>query len=206
MSDDGDLALFLSNLKKARRGWAQVEDSVAEYNSALDTRELPGAAERLRRVLADEDTLLGQLVASLSSRLYRLVGADAHGQPFSCNSEVATLLEDQWALVTVEDYDGARGLYTLRDPEPQAGQNPLFTAHSDVVVGFYDWEHDPNAPTFPKGLEVLALWPETTIFYKGKVIEEPYRGAVCCFPPPPSFFLFFFFSRASRGKSDQTTI
>ena len=94
-------------------------------------------------------------------------------------SQVAALVDTQWIVANVEVYDEARKKYRVRDPEPTEGKNDLFWVPVNHVLPFYDWEHDPGAPTFASGTTVLAVWPESTELYPGVVIEPPYRGPVC---------------------------
>jgi SAGA-associated factor 29 len=83
--------------------------------------------------------------------------------------------EENWILAEVVAFQPLSGKYEVDDIDAEEGQE-RYTLHQRCVVPLPLWRAnpltDPDA-IFPKDSLVLALYPQTTCFYRGVVSEAP---------------------------------
>jgi len=88
---------------------------------------------------------------------------------------------EEWILAAIIAYDDHKGLYEVEDAEhvlglddydPNAHRKHYFMAASRIVVLPDTLE---KCKDYPKGTEVLAMFPDTTSFYRARVEQAP-RG------------------------------
>ncbi|KAL0579131.1 hypothetical protein V5O48_002863 [Marasmius crinis-equi] len=91
--------------------------------------------------------------------------------------------EDQWILAVVTKCINAdKNRYEVHDPEPQENGDPGLTYNTTLrsIIPL----PDPNAPPasasslaahreFPVGATVMALYPDTSVFYRAEVVSTP---------------------------------
>jgi len=94
------------------------------------------------------------------------------------NHKVAALNQTDWILAIVLEYDPDTGLYTVKDADEETKSLP-FTLQRDKIIpttftkrksGPFEVQYD-----FPKGSQVMAVFPETTVFYKATVVSSSKR-------------------------------
>jgi len=93
--------------------------------------------------------------------------------------------EGTWIVAMVTRFlssDKQGGKYEVQDVEPQDDGQPgaIYTASLKAIVPLPDPEAAPGSaahlslhPTFPVGSVVLALYPDTSCFYRAEVIATP---------------------------------
>ncbi len=83
--------------------------------------------------------------------------------------------EENWILAEVVDFNKTTNKYNVDDIDAEEGQE-RYTLCKSCVVPLPLWRAnpltDPNA-IFPKESFVLALYPQTTCFYRGIISEVP---------------------------------
>ncbi|GFS64387.1 SAGA-associated factor 29 [Trichonephila inaurata madagascariensis] len=81
---------------------------------------------------------------------------------------------NEWILAEVVDYNPDTEEYKVQDIDEK--QNSTYVAKRERVIPLPSWRanpfENPNA-IFSKGTEILALYENTTCFYKGIVYEPP---------------------------------
>ncbi|KAG8836472.1 hypothetical protein FRC18_011319 [Serendipita sp. 400] len=110
------------------------------------------------------------------------VPSEKSGKPSSSptGTEGAGYEEDGWILATVFKHDNKNNRYIVQDVESETGELPQYTTtiHSLIPLPIADVpSSDPNHldayPEYKAGSTVLALFPDTTSFYKAAVIASP---------------------------------
>lgn len=83
--------------------------------------------------------------------------------------------EENWILAEVVSFNSSTGKYEVDDVDCEDG-NEKYVLVKKRIVPLPHWRAnpltDPNA-IFPKESFVLALYPQTTCFYRGIVSESP---------------------------------
>lgn len=83
--------------------------------------------------------------------------------------------EENWILAEVVEYNASTSNYDVDDIDAEEGQE-RYTLSKKCVVPLPLWRAnpltDPDA-IFPKDSLVLALYPQTTCFYRGVISEAP---------------------------------
>lgn len=83
--------------------------------------------------------------------------------------------EENWILAEVVEFNHNTDKYDVDDIDAEEGQE-RYSLNKNSVVPLPLWRAnpltDPNA-IFPKDSLVLALYPQTTCFYRGVVSEAP---------------------------------
>ncbi|KAF9046444.1 SGF29 tudor-like domain-containing protein [Panaeolus papilionaceus] len=93
--------------------------------------------------------------------------------------------ENTWIMAVVTRYlghDKYGGKYEVQDAEDQDDGQPgqMYTSSSKFILPLPDPDapvgsasHISSYPEFPKGSTVMALYPDTSCFYRAEVIESP---------------------------------
>uniref|UniRef100_A0A915CW33 SGF29 C-terminal domain-containing protein n=1 Tax=Ditylenchus dipsaci TaxID=166011 RepID=A0A915CW33_9BILA len=86
---------------------------------------------------------------------------------------VAAFVEDVWILAEIQN-QCAGGRYEIRDIDDDLERQLLLSQNRLIALPQYraDPRRDAHA-LFPKDAIVLALYPQTTCFYKGVVESQP---------------------------------
>ena len=83
--------------------------------------------------------------------------------------------EENWILAEVISYNPSTHKYEVEDVDNEEGQE-RHTLNKNCVVPLPLWRANPLTDPeaiFPKDSLVLALYPQTTCFYRGIVSESP---------------------------------
>ncbi|PPQ66261.1 hypothetical protein CVT24_007279 [Panaeolus cyanescens] len=101
--------------------------------------------------------------------------------------------ENTWIMAVVIRYighDKHGGKYEVQDAEPQDDGQPgqIYTSSAKSILALPDPDAPPGSlahissyPEFPKGSTVMALYPDTSCFYRAEVIESPAGDRVSSF-------------------------
>jgi SAGA-associated factor 29 len=85
--------------------------------------------------------------------------------------------EENWILAEVVSYNAVTAKYDVDDIDAEEGKE-RHTLSRRRIVPLPRWKADPETNTealFPKGTLVLALYPQTTCFYRAVIHEPPRR-------------------------------
>jgi len=78
--------------------------------------------------------------------------------------------DPSWQLASVMEYISATQKYRVKDDDPAEGQfAPEYLVPAKNVI----WLSEASNIITHKGGEVLAMYPDCTIFYKATVVAEP---------------------------------
>ena len=83
--------------------------------------------------------------------------------------------EENWILAEVVAYHSHTGKYDVDDVDADEGQE-RYTLGKKKIVPLPLWRANPLTDLdaiFPKDSVVLALYPQTTCFYRGIIAESP---------------------------------
>ena len=114
----------------------------------------------------------GDLVAAYSKVV-------APGVPGAEGAAPATA--DEWILAYVVDYDAASKCWIIQDADDPAGGagggagQQKYKVPASCVISLPGPDKTPQK--FRKNARVMALYPETTTFYPGNVLQLPKRSA-----------------------------
>uniref|UniRef100_F1LB77 SAGA-associated factor 29 n=1 Tax=Ascaris suum TaxID=6253 RepID=F1LB77_ASCSU len=108
-----------------------------------------------------------------------LVGAIGYPDslPIKVGSEVAAFVSDIWMLAEVVSVN-ASGVYEVKDVDDE--QKAKYTVRRSRLIPLPIWRADPlrdGHALFPVNAIVLALYPQTTCFYKGVVERVPEKAS-----------------------------
>lgn len=98
------------------------------------------------------------------------------------NHRVAALVaEDEWILAVVSDYNAEKQIYTVKDVDEEEKATYSLSPEKVIPTPYTRKKSSPYEVVyeFVKGTEVLAVFPETTCFYKATVVSSLKR--VCLF-------------------------
>lgn len=91
-------------------------------------------------------------------------------------NEEADVDEENWILAEVVQFNTHTNKYEVDDVDADEGQPERYTLGKRKVVPLPLWRANPFTDPeaiFPKDSFVLALYPQTTCFYRGLVYESP---------------------------------
>ncbi|KAI6206739.1 hypothetical protein M3Y94_00946800 [Aphelenchoides besseyi] len=174
---------------------------ISLYDTAL--KQCQSEAESVRKILQDIQQIRqtefelvmnskmsrGQLINLLSEQAKTLplyVGqisghppAGVGAIPFKdkseieCGTVVAAFVESVWILAMITNQN-SQGTYTIRDIDDESSKRIAIRRHR--LIPLPDYRANPRQDghaLFPVDAIVLALYPQTTCFYKGVVERQP---------------------------------
>lgn len=153
-------------------------------------------------LLAQHAATLPLYIGTIDEHPPALVGAipQLFDESIAVGFLVAAFVEDDWILAEVKSQFSSKK-YLIRDIDDDAEDvnegNKCLTISADRVIALPHYRADPRRHAhalFPRGAIVLALYPQTTCFYKG-VVETPPVG------PNDDYFIAFDDSTFTTGYS-----
>eukprot|EP00475_Leptophrys_vorax_P045886 TRINITY_DN9686_c0_g1_i3.p2 TRINITY_DN9686_c0_g1~~TRINITY_DN9686_c0_g1_i3.p2 ORF type:complete len:313 (-),score=105.62 TRINITY_DN9686_c0_g1_i3:944-1882(-) len=104
--------------------------------------------------------------------------------PLLPGAEVAALIDENsdphlWILATVQSFEQRRKRYKVVDADPSDDPNSTtkknYTIGADKIIAIPSVEEHPiqKRTEFQAGEMVLAIFPETSVFYHARVIQGP---------------------------------
>ena len=172
---------------KARPGRGQEEQLAALESIEKDQRALIGMLAEKRAIsvqatvvltekLAEMDTELADFESELRSR-----GEFEIGHGFKIGDEVAARQEENlWILGRIMSFSALTMRYEVADSEDRSKR---FTLPSEAIVLIPSEDADEQHHRFQKGESVLAMYPDTTSFYRAVISVAPKRHSSG--GPPP---------------------
>lgn len=182
---------------------AQPPASVLTADATVPSAMKPLSQTQLMASFAAQKALLKDHFARVHARLRGMdLPRAAVGERVAARLSPA---EDSWALAIVESFSPCTQVYALRDADDETSVHRVPSAHvhrlsdgvsatstlssaaSDTVATGANFRRRNSAtspstakgrarPPFAKGTAVLAVYPETTTFYKGRVVAAPVAG------------------------------
>lgn len=170
-----------------------TEDEVDSLRSALDLIQNIRTLREERRVLAKEarSTRRGVLIAQLQSAAKNTplwIGKSGEEKPPLCGASqppanhviqagdrVAAKVEENWILAEFISYEGSQQV-AVEDIDAVDSSKAVITLHKRKVVPLPHWRANPLTQEellHKEGCHVMALYPQTTCFYKGVVAASP---------------------------------
>ncbi|KAF8353716.1 hypothetical protein PRIPAC_95339 [Pristionchus pacificus] len=153
---------------------------IEELNEATFKANLaaPMARHELMTLLAEQGIRLPLWVSPVGEHPPPLVGAIGANDAYKLNvgDYCAAFCEDLWILGEVRGI-AENGRYEIKDVDDNEKSMTILARRRVIPLPRYraDPERDNHA-VFPKNAWILALYPQTTVFYKGIVDEPPKRA------------------------------
>ncbi|GMT07785.1 hypothetical protein PENTCL1PPCAC_29959, partial [Pristionchus entomophagus] len=134
----------------------------------------PMARHELMTLLAEQGIRLPLWVSPVGEHPPPLVGAIGANDAYKLvvGDYCAAFCEDMWILGEVHGI-ADNGRYEIRDVDDR--EKPFTILARRRVIPLPHYRADPERDSFaifPKNAWILALYPQTTVFYKG-IVEEP---------------------------------
>jgi SAGA-associated factor 29 len=136
----------------------------------------------LMSILQQASLTLPLWVGEIGQSAPPLCGCVQHSEEYVCKTgdKVAARVKNQdeeenWILAEVVSFDVYTEGYVVDDIDSEDGQE-RYTVAKELVVPLPLWRANPLTDIeaiFPKDAIVLALYPQTTCFYRGIVSEPP---------------------------------
>ncbi|GMR60192.1 hypothetical protein PMAYCL1PPCAC_30387, partial [Pristionchus mayeri] len=162
----------MGQVAKIRRLLKRIQDLNEESFRA--NLAAPMARHELMTLLAEQGLRLPLWVSPVGEHPPPLVGAIGANDAFklSVGDYCAAYCEDMWILGEVRGI-ADNGRYEIRDVDDS--EKPVTILARRRVIPLPRYRADPERDSyaiFPKNAWILALYPQTTVFYKG-IVEEP---------------------------------
>ncbi|XP_024358838.1 SAGA-associated factor 29 homolog A isoform X2 [Physcomitrium patens] len=137
---------------------------------AASNRKKPDSNEKKRkRVRADDSTRLSSPTQRSTSAAYaNLVPGDQVAARISSDGAE----NDEWIVVKLTKHDREANRFEVIDEEPDDEGNGQrkYKLPPSQIIPFTKRSDVSNAPDFPVGSQVLAVYPGTTALYKASVV------------------------------------
>ncbi|VDK17556.1 unnamed protein product [Anisakis simplex] len=95
-------------------------------------------------------------------------------------SEVAAYVNEIWMLSEIVSVNESNGVYEVKDVDDDIQNKSKYLVKRNRLIPLPNWRADPQRDAhalFPTNSVVLALYPQTTCFYKGVVEWIPEKAA-----------------------------
>ncbi|GMT35369.1 hypothetical protein PFISCL1PPCAC_26666, partial [Pristionchus fissidentatus] len=168
--------LGMGQVAKIKRLLKRIEELNEEYFRA--NLATPLARHELMTLLAEQALRLPLYVTPVGEfpppRVGAITASDAY--KLSVGDYCAAFCEDMWILGEVKSI-ADNGRYEIRDVDDS--EKPLTILARRRVIPLPQYRADPVRDAhaiFPVNAWILALYPQTTVFYKG-IVEEPPKSA-----------------------------
>lgn len=190
-------------LKQYQEGISGCEKEEEELRKALDRiyhiRELRNSMRLAARASGNKENIRRaahmKMLAISAQTIPLWVGRDGEEPPELCGcipadpnftaeqgDMVAALVkgqdDDNWILAEVVSFNPVTGKYDVDDIDEE--QKDRHTLSRRKVIPLPRWRANPDTcpeALYEKGTTVMAIYPQTTCFYKGIIKEQPSCGS-----------------------------
>lgn len=178
MKDDSWIKLrtYYIKAKTLAEDEATVSTNCIEHLTGLlpgqapPNRKKPDPNEKKRkRVRADDSTRLSSPTQRSTSVAYNNL---ASGDQVAARISGDGAENDEWIVVKLTKYDRETNRFEVIDEEPDDEGNGQrkYKLPASQIIPFTKRSDVSNAPDFPVGTQVLAVYPGTTALYKASVV------------------------------------
>ncbi|KAF6137132.1 hypothetical protein GIB67_030896 [Kingdonia uniflora] len=155
---------------------AQLETLLQSGLSAAQRKKMESNGQRTKRVKGDSD--ISRHSPAISLRIQPEAAASLKGEQVAARVTLDDAEKEEWIVVKVINFDKEAKQFELLDEDPgedeDGGGQRTYKLPMSRIIRFPKRNDPSNAPDYPTGKHVLAVYPSTTALYKATVVN-PHR-------------------------------